>query len=83
MPPLENVRSVHAIVYSSETASTVLCEIVNASRPINKFVQPYRDLFEGTLQLEAVEDSPKTARPFILDDGEFGLLDQNYNALIG
>ena len=68
---------------SSETESTVLCRIVNTSLPINRFVRPYNDQFEGALLLEAVEDSPKTGRPFIPDDDVFGLLDQNYNALIG
>lgn len=68
---------------SSETESTVLCRIVNTSLPINRFVRPYNDQFEGALLLEAVADSPKTGRPFILDDDVFGLLDQNYNALIG
>lgn len=68
---------------SSETESTVLCMFVNEARPIDRFVEPYTDFYEGILQLEAIEDSGKTARPFILDDGVFGLLDKNYNALIG
>ena len=68
---------------TSETPSTVQCVIVNDSLPINKFERPYVDQFSGLLQLEAVEETTKTGRPFILDDAVFGLLDQPYNSLVG
>ena len=78
-----NQETVALTLNSSESESTVLCMMVNGTKPINQFVRPYSDLFEGTLQLEAVEESSKTGRPFILDDETFGLLDQSYNAIIG
>ena len=78
-----NQETVALTLDSSETEATVLCNIVNDTAPIDKFVQPYSDLFEGILRLEAVDDAPKTRRPFILDDSLFGLLDQDYNAIIG
>lgn len=68
---------------TSETPSTVQCVIVNDSVPVNKSERPYIDQFSGLLQLEAIEDSIKSGRPFILDDAVFGLLDQSYNSLVG
>ena len=70
----ENRDTLALTLDSSETDSTVLCTIVNNTKPINRFLRPYRDLYEGELRLEALEDSPKMARPFILDDDVFGLL---------
>jgi hypothetical protein len=78
-----NQETVALTLDSSETEATVLCNIVNRTTPIDKFVQPYSDLFEGVLRLEAVDDAPKTRRPFILDDFLFGLLDQDFNAILG
>lgn len=66
---------------SSEAKSTVMCRIVNDGKPINRFVQPYDDLYAGDLSLEAIADVPRTGRPFILDDEVSGLLNQNYNVL--
>ena len=79
-------RDGHEVAFtlnSSETVSTVLCRFVNDTKPINRFVQPYQTLFEGMVRLEAIDDAPRTGRPFILDEDVFGLLDQSYNALIG
>ncbi len=79
----KNQDEVAFTLNSSETESTVFCRLRNQTKPINKFIEPYNDMFEGTLQLEGLENVPKTRRPFILDDGISGLLDQDYNALIG
>lgn len=67
---------------SSQTPATVLCRLVNEHKPIDRFVEPYQDWFEGDLRLESIAGTEKWARPFILDDGVFGLLDQPYNALL-
>jgi hypothetical protein len=68
---------------TSETLSTVLCRIANRSRPLDRRVPPYDDLFRGSLELESLDGTERTRRPFILDDEISGLLDQNYNALVG
>jgi len=68
---------------TSETLSTVLCRITNRTRPLGAFTRPYADLYRGSLELESLDGSPKTRRPFILDDETLGLLNQQYNALVG
>lgn len=68
---------------SSVFPTTYLCKISNDTHPLGRFNSPYRDLYEGILELETYQNPEPMPRPFILDDPLFGFLDQNYNALIG
>lgn len=67
---------------TSASVSTVLCRAVNGASPLNSRTAPYPDRYRGSLVLEGVSAGGKTPRPFILDDGVLGLLDQPYNAIL-
>lgn len=81
----EDQEDIAITLNSSESVSTVLCKIVNKTKPIDKFTMPYNNLFEGDIKLETFQENGTTKyrRPFILDDDISGLLDQDYNALTG
>ena len=79
----QNQHQIAFTLDSSLTESTFLCRITNDDEPFPTLMAPYRDLVQGELQLESLNHEGPTARPFVLDDDVFGLLDQPYNALIG
>ncbi|MDH4120421.1 MAG: hypothetical protein OEV94_01775 [Deltaproteobacteria bacterium] len=67
---------------TSHQASTLTGYLTGDHPPLHSLREPYSDVFQGELTLEAEAEQPLSGRPFRLDDPLLGLLDQTFNALL-